>query len=89
VKDVSISIEQGEFFTLLGPTGCGKTAILRMIADSSELVLLKGLSFIPLPLRISPWGAFSAASAAIGNGTVSSERAKNGTCVDQRSGHRD
>ena len=37
---------------MLGPTGCGKSIILRMIADSSELVLLKALSFIPLPLRM-------------------------------------
>jgi len=30
--DVSISIRQGEFFTLLGPSGCGKTTLLRCIA---------------------------------------------------------
>ncbi len=30
--DVSISIQQGEFFTLLGPSGCGKTTLLRCIA---------------------------------------------------------
>jgi len=30
--DVSIAIEQGEFFTLLGPSGCGKTTLLRCIA---------------------------------------------------------
>jgi spermidine/putrescine transport system ATP-binding protein len=32
VDDISISIRQGEFFTLLGPSGCGKTTLLRMIA---------------------------------------------------------
>jgi multiple sugar transport system ATP-binding protein len=32
VSGVSLSIEDGEFFTLLGPSGCGKTTILRMIA---------------------------------------------------------
>ena len=28
VKDLSISITDGEFFVLLGPTGAGKTTIL-------------------------------------------------------------
>ena len=32
VDDVSLHIEEGEFFTLLGPSGCGKTTLLRMIA---------------------------------------------------------
>ena len=32
VKDVTISILDGEFFSLLGPSGCGKTTTLRMIA---------------------------------------------------------
>jgi spermidine/putrescine transport system ATP-binding protein len=32
VDDVSVSIGEGEFFSLLGPSGCGKTTTLRMIA---------------------------------------------------------
>ncbi len=32
VRDLSLSVEQGEFVTLLGPSGCGKTTTLRCIA---------------------------------------------------------
>lgn len=32
LKDISLSIEQGEFICFLGPSGCGKTTLLRAIA---------------------------------------------------------
>jgi|AntRauMinimDraft_3_1070383.scaffolds.fasta_scaffold00501_5 thiamine transport system ATP-binding protein len=32
LDDVSLSITDGEFFTLVGPSGCGKTTLLRSIA---------------------------------------------------------
>jgi ABC-type Fe3+/spermidine/putrescine transport system ATPase subunit len=37
VQDISVAIEDGEFFTLLGPSGCGKTTLLRMVAGFAEL----------------------------------------------------
>ncbi|AMC94090.1 ABC transporter [Erysipelothrix larvae] len=37
IDDVSITIEEGEFFTLLGPSGCGKTTLLRMIAGFNSI----------------------------------------------------
>jgi spermidine/putrescine transport system ATP-binding protein len=32
VADMTLTVEDGEFFSLLGPSGCGKTTTLRMIA---------------------------------------------------------
>ena len=32
VSDISLNLEEGEFFSLLGPSGCGKTTAMRMIA---------------------------------------------------------
>ena len=37
VDHVDLTVEEGEFFTLLGPSGCGKTTLLRMIAGFCEL----------------------------------------------------
>ncbi|MCM8595276.1 ABC transporter ATP-binding protein [Accumulibacter sp.] len=36
VDRVSLSVDAGEFFTLVGPSGCGKTTLLRMIAGFEE-----------------------------------------------------
>lgn len=37
IPDLSVDIENGEFFTLLGPSGCGKTTLLRMIAGFNSI----------------------------------------------------
>ena len=44
VDGVSLSVESGEFFTLLGPSGCGKTTTLRCVAgletpDAGEITI--------------------------------------------------
>ncbi|HYB57236.1 MAG TPA: ABC transporter ATP-binding protein [Alphaproteobacteria bacterium] len=44
VRDVSLSVNEGEFVSLVGPSGCGKTTILNMIAgfvpaSSGDIVL--------------------------------------------------
>ncbi len=55
VRDVSLSIADGEFLVLLGPSGCGKTTTLRMVAGFIEptagRVLLGGQDVTLLP----PW----------------------------------
>src|SRR3954470_22617637 len=37
IHGVSISIEDGEFVTLVGPSGCGKSTLLRMIAGLEDV----------------------------------------------------
>jgi len=36
LKDLDLTIEDGEFMTLLGPSGCGKTTTLRVIAGLEQ-----------------------------------------------------
>jgi spermidine/putrescine transport system ATP-binding protein len=36
VDDLSLEVEEGEFFSLLGPSGCGKTTTLRMIGGFED-----------------------------------------------------
>jgi spermidine/putrescine transport system ATP-binding protein len=55
---VSITINRGEFFTLLGPSGCGKTTLLRLIAGfespTSGQILLDGQDITDLPPNKRP-----------------------------------
>lgn len=36
LSDVNLTVEQGEFLTILGPSGCGKSTLLRVVANLLE-----------------------------------------------------
>jgi len=52
VDDVSLDIHRGEFFSLLGASGCGKTTLLRMLAGfefpDRGTIALDGLDLVAL-----------------------------------------
>jgi NitT/TauT family transport system ATP-binding protein len=67
LHDVSISIDEGEFVTIVGPSGCGKTTLLRLIdgllePDTGE-ILIDGaqpspgphIGFVFQSFRLLPW----------------------------------
>lgn len=60
VNAVTLSIQQGEFLTLLGPSGCGKTTILRMVAGfeqpSEGTIRLEGDDITYRPANKRPMG---------------------------------
>ena len=53
LRDITVTIQQNEFFTLLGPSGCGKTTLLRAIAGfvdpTSGSLTLDGADLLGLP----------------------------------------
>src|SRR5437660_11287731 len=60
VDHITLSVEQGEFLTLLGPSGCGKTTILRMVAGfetpTEGNILLDGDDITNRPANKRPMG---------------------------------
>ena len=55
LKGISLTIDKGEFITLLGSSGCGKTTTLRIVAGlempDSGKVFLEGKDVTELALR--------------------------------------
>ncbi len=55
---VSVSIRQGEFFSLLGPSGCGKTTLLRAIGGldypDSGVIRIMGMNAEEIPAHKRP-----------------------------------
>lgn len=53
LEDFTLSVEDGEFITLLGPSGCGKTIVLRILGGFEEYesgeVYIDGFSALGLP----------------------------------------
>ena len=45
LKDIAVSIRQGELYPLLGPNGVGNTIFLRMISCVSQLVTRNLITF--------------------------------------------
>jgi spermidine/putrescine transport system ATP-binding protein len=58
VQDINISINKGEFVTLLGPSGCGKTTILKMIAGfdspTNGRIIVDNVDIKELPINQRP-----------------------------------
>jgi len=58
VKNFSLSVNQGEFVTILGPSGCGKTTTLNLLGGflkpDSGKILLNGADIVNLPPENRP-----------------------------------
>lgn len=68
LEDVSLRIEEGEFFTLIGPSGCGKSTLLNLVVglldpDEGDIYLdgelcrerIGRVSYMPQRDLLLPW----------------------------------
>lgn len=58
LRGINLTINEGEFFSLLGPSGCGKTTLLRTIAGfesvSDGIVTISGQDMANVPPNLRP-----------------------------------
>src|SRR5262249_41185560 len=59
VDEVSLSLERGEFFALLGRSGCGRTTLVRRVAGGLEVaekgrIAIGGVDVTELPPYVRP-----------------------------------
>lgn len=58
LRDINLTINEGEFFSLLGPSGCGKTTLLRTIAGfegvTDGVVMIGGKNMQDVPANMRP-----------------------------------
>lgn len=58
LRDIDLTINEGEFFSLLGPSGCGKTTLLRTIAGfegvSDGVVMIGGKDMAGVSANLRP-----------------------------------
>jgi iron(III) transport system ATP-binding protein len=74
LRDISLSIDQGEFVCFLGPSGCGKTTLLRAVAgldpQSRGQILQGGRDISNLPASQRDYGIVFQSYALFPNLTV-------------------
>lgn len=55
LTDISVSFNQGEITTIIGPNGCGKTTLLQCLNGSSKVtsgnITLDGMDYLAMPLK--------------------------------------
>ena len=68
LKDVNLTIEDGDFMTLLGPSGCGKTTTLRVVSGLEKpqngTILMNGKEIVTARLTSLPRASATSTSCS-------------------------